>query len=173
MKQKSLRLFNFFMDGKIFKLVIKLLFLFFLSFIISYLFSNNEIEPEIFTLQTEITYNYLNSAIFIIINNSIVMFLILSGLILGEWVVYLICITNGISIGIIVSKIPIVILLTGMLPHGFLEISCFALMGSLVIIKLREIKIVTVNHFLVPFIGIIIASFIEVVITPWLLLFII
>lgn len=170
MIKKYLRFSNIFMDRKIIKKFIKLLFLFILIFSFSYLFSKNTIDSQNIILQSQITYNYLESLRFIIINNSIVMMIILSGLILGKWVVYLFLITNGISIGIFASKIPIEIFLIGTLPHGFLEISCFVLMGVLVTVKFKKVN---AKQFLVPFLGIIIASFIEVFITPWILQFII
>lgn len=157
-------------DQSILKMLVQLFSILVLSFTISLLLSQKTIDIQQTLDASEITIDFLEAALFIISNNYILLIMIFLGSFLGEWFVYLFCVTNGISLGLIASVIPIKVFIIGTLPHGVLEIGCFLLMGAFAIIKNKDEKRITLKHFSIPFIGVFIASLIEVIVTPQLLM---
>lgn len=148
-----------------------------LSFIIVYLFSatlvfflSNEIKQTVITTGVNIGFN---DFLMITLKNSIASLWILSALLLGESILYIFFIINGVNLGLLISNFESLKYLILVIPHGIFEIASFVYI-CIVVIKWRNNKINNKKLFkniLISIIFLILSAAIETFITPKMIMF--
>lgn len=108
-----------------------------ISALIMFLFFNSEINQSIYTTEIDIG---INDFFMILLKNSVASLWLLSGLILGESVLYTFFVINGISLGLLTSSFNTLKYLILVVPHGVFEITSFIYICS-VVINWRDGKI--------------------------------
>ncbi|MEB5784495.1 MULTISPECIES: stage II sporulation protein M [Staphylococcus] len=151
------------------KILLPLVLVFFLGLIVSYIFNNNGAQQNV-NMDNFTSLSPYKDFIFILINNSISLLVLLSSLILGIWLTYFFYFINGFLIGVFLAKTNIKIFLISILPHGIMEICSFLALGVIIILIKKEIP-VSKYYFFLGYTGLVISAFIEAFITPNILKF--
>ena len=141
------------------------------TLLVTYAFNINT-EKQV--INSSFTINILNDTGIVLANNTLLFLFIISAIYIGKINIYLFLITNGVRIGLLISKFMYVKYMLLILPHGVLEISTFLLLAAFISVKIdngckiNTIGITGIKRIVLMYCLIVIAALIEVGITPQL-----
>lgn len=141
------------------------------SFFIAYILNINSEKPII--NPTEI--NSSEWFFTIISKNTISFLFILSGILLGKWIINIYLLSNGAILGLLISKLKNINYLLIILPHGVVEVPIYIILCYLVIkiINNKYINKSDIKRIFICYLTIILAALIESFITPYCIQYII
>lgn len=108
----------------------------------------------------------------IFLKNSIASIWLLLSYVLGESIIYIFFVINGMVLGPLLSSFPSITYLLLILPHGLIEIGAYVYLSDTIMKNKNQDKEKTVKHLVVSFLLLALAAGVETFITPLMINFI-